>query len=75
MRTEQLTTKSRTNPRPAASVSRGIGRAFEWFLELPMPVVLLVLWVAVIVFLGACALLTYVGVSALVEIFLLWWRW
>jgi hypothetical protein len=67
MSTEQHTTKSRTKPRTAAPVSRGIGRAWEWFLELPVPVVLLVLWVAVIVFLGACALLAYVGISALVE--------
>jgi len=48
-------------------VSRGIGLAFEWFLELPVPIVLLVLWVAGIVFFGVCALLTYVGISALVE--------
>jgi hypothetical protein len=63
------TTKSRTEPRTAAPpVSRGIGGlAFEWFLELPVPIVLLVLWVAGIVFFGVCALLTYVGISALVE--------
>jgi hypothetical protein len=67
MRTEQLTTKPRTEPRSAAPVSRGIGLAFEWFLELPVPVVLLVLWVAGVVFFGACALLTYLGISALVE--------
>ena len=49
-------------------MSRGIGGlAFEWFLELPVPIVLLVLWVAGVVFFGACALLTYVGISALVE--------
>jgi hypothetical protein len=63
------TTKSRTEPRTAAPpVSRGIGGlAFEWFLELPVQVVFLVLWVAGIVFFGVCALLTYVGISALVE--------
>ena len=32
-----------------------------------MQVVLLVMWVAGVVFFGACALLTYVGISALVE--------
>jgi hypothetical protein len=48
-------------------VSTGIGLGFEWFLELPVPIVLLVLWVAGIVFFGACALLTYMGISALVE--------
>ena len=67
MSTEQLTTKMRTKPRTAAPVSRGIGLAFEWFLKLPVQIVFLVLWVAGIVFFGACALLTYVGISALVE--------
>jgi hypothetical protein len=68
MRTKQRTTKSRTEPRSAAPVSTGIGGlAFEWFLELPVQVVFLVLWVAGVVFFGACALLTYVGISALVE--------
>ena len=79
MRTKQPTTNSRTKPRTepprsaAPPVSTGIvstgigGLAFEWFLELPVQVVLLVLWVAGIVFFGACALLTYMGISALVE--------
>jgi hypothetical protein len=68
MRTKQPTTKSRTELRTAAPpVSREIGLGFEWFLELPVQVVLLVLWVAGIVFFGACALLTYMGISALVE--------
>jgi hypothetical protein len=67
MHTKQPTTKSRTELRTAAPVSREIGLAFEWFLELPVQVVLLVLWVAGIVFFGACALLTYMGISALVE--------
>jgi hypothetical protein len=48
-------------------VSREIGLAFEWFLGLPVQIVFIVLWVAGIVFFGACALLTYVGISALVE--------
>jgi hypothetical protein len=72
MPTKQPTTNSRTElrtepPRSAAPVSRGIGLAFEWFLELPVQVVFLVLWVAGIVFFGACVLLAYVGISALVE--------
>ena len=67
MPTKQPTTKMRTQPRTAVPVSRGIGLAFEWFLELPVQVVLLVMWVAGVVFFGACALLTYVGISALVE--------
>ena len=73
MRTKQPTTKSRTEPRTepprsAAPVSTGIGSlAFEWFLALPVQVVFLVLWVASILFFGVCALLMYVGISALVE--------
>jgi hypothetical protein len=68
MHTKQPTTKSRTELRTAAPpVSREIGLGFEWFLELPVQVVLLVLWVAGIVFFGACALLTYMAISALVE--------
>jgi hypothetical protein len=57
----------RTEQRTSAPVSRGIGLAFEWFLKLPVQVVFLVLGVAGIVFFGACALLTYVGISVLVE--------
>ena len=71
MRTKQRTgqrTEQRTEPKTAAPVSRGIRLAFEWFLELPVQVVFLVLWVAGIVFFGACALLAYMGISALVEL-------
>ena len=67
MQTNQPTTKRRTEPK-TAPVSRGIRLAFEWFLELPVQVVFLVLWVAGIVFFGACALLAYMGISALVEL-------
>ena len=68
MPTKQPTTaKSRTELRTAAPVTRGIGLAFEWFLELPVPVVLLVLWVAGVAFFGVCALITYVGISAVVQ--------
>jgi len=68
MATKQPTMKPRTEPRTTAPGSTGIGLAFEGFLVLPVPVVLLVLWVAGVVFLGACALLTYVGISALVGV-------
>jgi hypothetical protein len=69
MNTKQPTTKPRTEPpKTAAPVSRGIRLAFEWFLGLPVQVVFLVLWVAGIVFFGACALLAYMGISALVEL-------
>jgi hypothetical protein len=74
-RTEPARTEPRTEPPRSAAppvsteiVSTGIGGlAFEWFLELPVQVVLLVLWVAGIGFFGVCALLTYMGISALVE--------
>jgi len=55
----------RKRPRTAAPVSRGVGPALGWFLELPVTVVLLVLWVAGTVLLGAWALLAYAGISAL----------
>jgi hypothetical protein len=72
MHTKQPTTEPRTEPKTelrtaAPPVSREIGLAFEWFLELPVQVVLLVLWVAGVVFFGLCALLTYMGISAVVE--------
>ena len=38
------------------------------FLELPVAVVLVVMWVAGTVLLGVCALVVYAAVSALVEI-------
>ena len=50
----------------AAPVWTRIGLAYEWFLELPVAVVLLVMWVAGTVLLGACAVLVYAGISALV---------
>src|SRR5215213_5538489 len=66
MPTKQPTMKPRTEPRITAPGSTRVGLAFEWFLALPVQVVLLVLWVAGVVFFGACALLTYEGISALV---------
>ena len=67
--TKQLTAKPRTKPNTTTGpTSRGIGLAFEWFLKLPVQVVFLVLWVAGVVFFGACVLLAYVGISALAGI-------
>jgi hypothetical protein len=71
---ESTPTKGRTKDKPArkgrttASVSEGIGLAYEWFLELPVLVVLLVLWVGGVALLGACALLAYAALSTLVGI-------
>ena len=67
--TKPPTTKPKTPPRTtAAPESRGIGLAYERFLELPVVVVLLVMWVSGTVLLGACALVVYAAVSALVGI-------
>jgi hypothetical protein len=52
----------------AAPVSTRKGLAYEWFLELPVAVVLLVMWMTGTALLGACALLMYAGISALVGI-------
>jgi hypothetical protein len=52
----------------AAPVPRGIGPGYERFLELPVAVVLLVMWAAGAVLLGACALVVYAAVSAQVGI-------
>ena len=54
-----------TNRRTIASVSAGIRLAYEQFLELPVAVVLLVMWVVGVALLGACALLAYAAISAL----------
>ncbi len=61
---DTLTPKGRTAP----TVFAGIGLAYEWFLELPVPVVLMVLWVGGVALLGACALLAYAAISTLVGI-------
>ena len=37
----------------------GVGTAYEWFLQLPPAVVLLMLWVGGVVLLGSCALGLY----------------
>jgi hypothetical protein len=68
MPTKPLTTKPnpRSEPRTAAvPASRGIWLAYERFLELPVTLVLLIIWVVGVTLLGACALLTYEGISAL----------
>ena len=65
--TKRPTTKPRTKPRTTdAPVSTGIGLAYERFLELPVAVVLLVLWVGGVALLGGCALVAYALISALV---------
>jgi hypothetical protein len=69
MHTKQPTTKPSTMPSTTAGpVSTRIGLAYEWFLELPVAGVSVVMWVAGTVLLGACALLMYAGISALVGV-------
>jgi hypothetical protein len=57
-----------TNRRTTATVSVGIRLAYEWLLGLPVPVVLLVMWVVGVALLGACALLAYATIPALVGV-------
>lgn len=45
----------------------GPARAYEWFLELPVPVVFAVLWLAGAALVVLCALTLYEGGSALVQ--------
>jgi hypothetical protein len=47
-----------------------IKRAYEGFLQLPRPVLLLVMWVLGMVLLGSCVLGIYLYVSALVRMLL-----
>jgi hypothetical protein len=50
------------------TVSGGMGLAYERFLELPVRVVVLVLWVGGVALLGALTLVVYALISALVGI-------
>jgi hypothetical protein len=48
-------------------MTAGIGRAYEWFLQLPVVIVLTVLWVAGAALLGSCALVLYMAGSVVVR--------
>jgi hypothetical protein len=50
---------SPATPRTPTPISAEIGRAYDWFLQLPPVVVLLVLWGAGVALLGSCALVLY----------------
>ncbi len=72
---ESTSTKGRTKDKPTpkerttTTLSEGIGLAYEWFLELPVRVVVvLVLWVGGVALLGALTLVAYALISALVGI-------
>jgi len=49
-------------------IERMIGQVYEWFLELPVPLVLVVLWLAGLVVLSLLALAFYLYVSLLAGI-------
>jgi hypothetical protein len=56
-----------TTPTAPTPISADIGQAYEWFLELPVVIVLTVLWVAGVALLGSCALVLYMAGSVLVR--------
>ena len=63
-----INTRARKGRVEAAPSSPSIiGRAYEGFLELPVLVVLLVLWVAGVAMLGSVALVAYAVISALMR--------
>ena len=49
-------------------IKHAIGQAYERFLELPVPLVLVVLWFAGLVILGSLALVLYVYGASLVRV-------
>jgi hypothetical protein len=53
--------------RPTAWLA-ALGFAYERFLEMPVPVVLAVLWVAGVALLGSCALMLYMLGTSLVSV-------
>ena len=54
------------SPASAAPLSVGAGRVYEGFLELPVALVLGVMWLAGAALVGLCALTFYLIVSALI---------
>jgi hypothetical protein len=56
-----------TTPTAPTPISAGIGRAYEWFLQLPVGILLTVLWVAGAAVIGSCALVLYVAGAELVR--------
>ena len=52
----------------APRMRHAIGQAYEWFLELPVPVVLAVLWFAGLVILGSLVLVLYAYGASLVRV-------
>jgi hypothetical protein len=65
----EVTAKATAVPSPrtfSAFLSVGIGRAYEQFLEMPVVIVLSMLWFAGAALMGSCALVLYLAVSALI---------
>jgi hypothetical protein len=48
-----------TTPRTPTLISAGIGHAYEWFLELSVVIVLVVLWMAGVALVGSFTLVLY----------------
>ena len=44
-----------------------VNKAYEWFLKLPVPVVLAVCWLAGVVLIGLCVVALYVLLLGVVE--------
>ncbi len=49
-------------------IKHAVGRAYEWFLELPVPLVLVALWFAGLVILGSFGLVLYLYGALLVRV-------
>jgi hypothetical protein len=57
---------SHTNPRIKSKST--VGRTYEWFLELPTPMVLLTMWVAGMLLIGSLVGLLYLLWSSLLTV-------
>ena len=57
----------RASPRPSAPASERSARAYERFLEMPVSVVLALMWVAGAAILCSCVLVLYVVGSVLLQ--------
>ena len=61
-----IAVRPRTSSPAASPLSVGMGRAYPRFLELPVALVLGVMWFLGVALMGSCAFLLYLAVSALI---------
>ena len=54
-----------SNEERGVGLKERLGRAYEWFLTLPRPLVLTILWLAGVALVGLCALALYLVWQAL----------